>query len=46
MKIGFNMLLWTTNLVEDQFDLLKRLKMLVTMVLKYQYGGEESFSFC
>ena len=26
MKIGFNMLLWTTNLVEDQFDLLKKIK--------------------
>ena len=26
MKIGFNMLLWTTNLVEDQFDLLRKIK--------------------
>ena len=29
MKIGFNMLLWTTNLVEDQFDLLKKIKFLL-----------------
>ena len=26
MKIGFNMLLWTTHLVEDQFDLLEKIK--------------------
>ena len=26
MKIGFNLLLWTTNLVEEEFNLLEKLK--------------------
>ena len=26
MKIGFNMLLWSTNLVEDEFHLLEKIK--------------------
>ena len=26
MKIGFNLLLWTTNLVEKDFHLLEKLK--------------------
>ena len=34
MKIGFNMLLWTTNLVEDEFHLLEKIK-------KIGYDGVE-----
>ena len=34
MKIGFNMLLWTTNLVEDEFHLLEKIK-------KVGYDGVE-----
>ena len=34
MKIGFNVLLWTTNLVEEEFHLLEKLK-------KVGYDGVE-----
>ena len=34
MKIGFNVLLWTTNLVEGEFHLLEKLKTdLVTILI-------------
>ena len=48
MKIGFNMLLWTTNLVEDQFDLLKKIKDVGYdgVEIPIFYGGRKSFSFC
>ena len=41
MKIGFNMLLWTTHLVEEQFDLLEKIKKLDMMVLKFQFLVEK-----
>ena len=45
MKIGFNMLLWTTNLVEDQFDLLKKIKDVGYDGVEIPiFGGEEKVS--
>ena len=45
MKIGFNMLLWTTNLVEDQFDLLKKIKDVGYDGAEIPvFGGEEKIS--
>ncbi len=45
MKIGFNMLLWTTNLVEDQFDLLKKIKDVGYDGIEIPiFGGEEKVS--
>ena len=45
MKIGFNMLLWTTNLVEDQFDLLKKIKDVGFDGVEIPiFGGEEKVS--
>ena len=42
MKIGFNMLLWTTNLVEDQFDLLEKIKKVGYDGVEIPiFGGEE-----
>tara|TARA_B100000676_G_C17937471_1_gene764451 strand:+ start:70 stop:918 length:849 start_codon:yes stop_codon:yes gene_type:complete len=42
MKIGFNMLLWTTNLVEDQFDLLEKIKNVGYDGVEIPiFGGEE-----
>ena len=45
MKIGFNMLLWTTNLVEDQFDLLTKIKDVGYDGVEIPiFGGEEKVS--
>lgn len=45
MKIGFNMLLWTTNLIEDQFDLLKKIKDVGYDGVEIPiFGGEEKVS--
>jgi len=45
MKIGFNMLLWTTNLVEDQFDLLEKIKNVGYDGVEIPiFGGEEKIS--
>jgi len=45
MKIGFNMLLWTTNLVENQFDLLKKIKDVGYDGVEIPiFGGEEKVS--
>ena len=45
MKIGFNMLLWTTNLVEEQFDLLKKIKSVGYDGAEIPiFGGEEKIS--
>ena len=45
MKIGFNMLLWTTNLVEDQFDLLEKIKSAGYDGAEIPiFGGEEKIS--
>ena len=45
MKIGFNMLLWTTNLVEEQFDLLKKIKDVGYDGVEIPiFGGEEKVS--
>ena len=40
MKIGFNML-YGQHLVEEQFDLLEKIKKLDMMVLKFQFLEEE-----
>ena len=45
MKIGFNMLLWTTHLVEEQFDLLKKIKSVGYDGVEIPiFGGEEKVS--
>ncbi len=45
MKIGFNMLLWTTNLVEDEFDLLEKIKNVGYDGVEIPiFGGEEKVS--
>ncbi len=42
MKIGFNMLLWTTNLVEDEFHLLEKIKNVGYDGVEIPiFGGEE-----
>ncbi len=42
MKIGFNMLLWTTNLVEEQFELLEKIKKVGYDGVEIPvFGGEE-----
>ncbi len=45
MKIGFNMLLWTTHLVEEQFDLLETIKSVGYDGVEIPiFGGEEKVS--
>ncbi len=45
MKIGFNMLLWTTHLVEEQFDLLEKIKSVGYDGVEIPiFGGEEKVS--
>jgi len=45
MKIGFNMLLWTTNLVEEQFNLLEKIKSVGYDGVEIPiFGGEEKVS--
>ena len=42
MKIGFNMLLWTTNLVEEEFHLLEKIKKVGYDGVEIPiFGGEE-----
>ncbi len=42
MKIGFNMLLWTTNLVEEEFHLLEKIKQVGYDGVEIPiFGGEE-----
>ncbi len=42
MKIGFNMLLWTTHLVEDEFSLLEKIKSVGYDGVEIPiFGGEE-----
>jgi len=42
MKIGFNMLLWTTNLVQDEFHLLEKIKNVGYDGVEIPiFGGEE-----
>ena len=45
MKIGFNMLLWTTNLVEEEFHLLEKIKKVGYDGVEIPvFGGEEEVS--
>ena len=45
MKIGFNMLLWTTHLVDEQFDLLEKIKSVGYDGVEIPiFGGEEKVS--
>ena len=46
MKIGFNMLLWTTHLVEEQFPLLNQIKKVGYDGVEIPiFGGEEDPSY-
>ena len=38
MKIGFNMLLWTTNLVDEEFHLLEKIKKGYDQVIISRFG--------